>query len=333
MPPEHQFVIRNLWNTVFDAQRAIPILKSQIDSNKSAIATTNETINNVSSSSATIIEQVVSESIGFVNDQTGNTSYTTNQTDYGKIIILDDASPIAVTLSTTGSVPGIIIPFFCAFLNLGAGVATLTPDAGNINNTTSETLSDGQFAFVYYDGSNTWGQIATNNAGTITGVVAGTGLTGGGSSGSVTLAIANTAVTPASYTNANITVNQQGQITAAANGSGGGYSLGGAVSASNVTFGPAAGTGASVVTVSGLDGTHQVEFTTGSGPTSTGIIFTFDFTTSRGHNTFPVIAASQSFIASTMPWVSGGSDLVYSLNANGTALAPTSTYWIYVSAP
>ena len=105
------------------------------------------------------------------------------------------------------------------------------------------------------NGAITIDAISGGNGSSITSVVAGTGLTGGGSSGNVTLSLSTSGVAAATYTNPTLVVDTYGKITSASNNV-----VSGTVTSVNLTAGagvsvaggPITSTGSITVTNTGV---------------------------------------------------------------------------------
>jgi hypothetical protein len=91
-----------------------------------------------------------------INNQSSSTSYATASTDDGALIVLSDASPIAVSLTSQSP------PWSCFIANqsaLGGGTATLTPVTGTISYAghpaaSSMPLLPAYGTLVAFDGTN-----------------------------------------------------------------------------------------------------------------------------------------------------------------------------------
>lgn len=173
---------------IVDLNQAIPVLKKQIDALTAQITpsgSSSSTTAGVTSFNGKAGVVTYFPELGTVNDQTGSTAYTTQSSDSGALLILNDASPVAVLLNTT-----VAAPWFVFVQNQGAGVATFTPQTGTISYlgnpaAASMPLGADYFALIVFDGTNFLAatmlggpggsnqQIQYNNAGVLDGAPGG----------------------------------------------------------------------------------------------------------------------------------------------------------------
>lgn len=138
----HRYAFQGL----VDLNQAIASLKTQIDAIPTTTSTTGSTTSTVTN---TITIEDILAGLGTVNDQTGATSYTTQTGDAGVLLILNDASPVAVSLNS------VVTPPYALFVtNFGTGTVTLIPTSGTINGGSSLALLQGQTIWVVFSGTN-----------------------------------------------------------------------------------------------------------------------------------------------------------------------------------
>ena len=77
-----------------------------------------------------------------INDQTG-TAYTLLSSDNGKVVVLDNASAVTVTVPS-----GLGAGFNCSFVQKGAGQVSFSASGTTVNNRQSHTAIAGQYGIA-----------------------------------------------------------------------------------------------------------------------------------------------------------------------------------------
>lgn len=181
----------------WEVRRHLQILYQKIGNHVQGISLLTQKVNAIKSGSTTIAGAPgggasVPISLGGVNDQSGNTSYTTTSGDDGVVLLLNDASPVAVTLDSSAD-PN----FYFYATNFGAGLATLTPTSGTINGAGSFAIPTDGLSLILWNGT-AWFASAVSTPTGFTGTITTAKLTSLGANGSMTFSAGVlTAQTPA----------------------------------------------------------------------------------------------------------------------------------------
>lgn len=141
---------RAAFQGIQDLQQAITALNTKVGT--AATSTPTATTETVNSYAQTVI--AASTIIGMVNNQTGNTTYSTLQSDYGSFILFNDASPIAVSLAGLSTSPAVALPWFTTMINTGTGTVTITPMTGLIEGGATFQIHSNNAITIVYDGTN-----------------------------------------------------------------------------------------------------------------------------------------------------------------------------------
>jgi hypothetical protein len=112
-------------------------------------------------------------------------SYVLVAADAGDAITMSNASPTTITVNTGLFAAGDIV----TIINLGAGACTITAGTATVDTSGSLVLATNQGGVLRFTSASAaiFFQFATPASGDIEGVTAGTGISGGGTSGTVTI--------------------------------------------------------------------------------------------------------------------------------------------------